>query len=524
MLPNRASKKKDVFFDIDLTCNEPPPEVVEQYGESMQSEERQVVAIVEKSVDAEQEPKVQNEGKRWVDSRLVDLARGVPFQSLQQDHYKIRGQNFVCLSFLFSDQYSALHCGDRIYRGDLIKVRGVFKTRENADRFIRETLIATDPHSHVILAKMFQWTTLEDNAEDDETLEEKQEVIESALRGYFENENQRMMGLQRRMDIVSSECKERARETSEFYKRANEERAQEEAKDKRDKEWFEANCDKEMSLSEAEKLLHETKEVCKSVLIRLEEDAVRIPSQSWCCVSYITPKEYRSEHYPNENLQRPIIKVRGIFATRAEAETHIRQRIQMLDPNIDISLIPCWKWAGLEDDSVEDREYMDAVDSKTNLKETIVSYLENNNNVIMDRGKRIERALSGGTNRYDASLVNRLKTPDALSIMSANSNAALTDVIVEEDEELREEEEDENEAGDELERPVSTSRFASEQQSAPERHRASDAKQDQSGFDFVSSSEHGGEVTVVGVSIDAAVAVTGTGPSLARLPCSAASK
>lgn len=409
------------LFEEDPRSLEPPPEVVEKLGDAMKTDVREdniadINAEEEGGEDGTSGSAEPKKKQRWVDSRLQDLARGVPLNTLMEDSFKIRGQNFVCLSFVFGDHYHTLHCGDRVYRGDLIKVRGVFKTRENAAWFIQNRLLKEDPHSHVFLAQMFQWTTLEEDAEDDETPEDRISVIDGALRGYFENENERLLGMQRRIDIVRAPNKKRAKETGDFFFEAVEQRLEEEKWKEENRKFFKQNKDKEMGLDEVKKALESGKVPDEPPLIRLQEDENKVPNQNWCCLSYITPKEFRSRHYPNENLKRPIVKIRGVFATREEAEQHIRQRILHVDPKVDVSLVPCGKWTGLEDDSVEDREYMDAqhLPEKDNLKGTIQDYLANRNDTFAETPvQRLERAMDavkankGGN--FDALLVTPTK-------------------------------------------------------------------------------------------------------------------
>lgn len=426
MMPTRPTKLAEAQqdqegpdFEVDPRSLAPPPELIEKLGDAMKTDVREdKIADINAEEDHE-----EIEGtpatpvpQRWVDSRLQDLARGVPLNTLMEDSFKIRGQNFVCLSFVFGDHYHSLHCGDRIYRGDLVKVRGVFKTRENAAWFIQNRLLKEDPHSHVFLAQMFQWTTLEEDAEDDETPEERTSVIDGALRGYFENENERLLGMQRRIDIVKAPNKDRAMETGDFFFQALEEREREEKWKKENREFYKKNKNNEVGLDQVKQALEAGDVPSQPPLIRLQEDQNKVPNQNWCCLSYITPKEFRSRHYPNENLKRPIVKVRGVFATRKEAEQHIRQRILHVDPKVDVSLVPCGKWTGLEDDAVEDREYMDSqhLPEKDNLRGTIQDYLKNRNDTFAETPvQRLERAMDAvkakeGDN-FDALLVTPTK-------------------------------------------------------------------------------------------------------------------
>jgi hypothetical protein len=53
------------------------------------------------------------------------------------------------------------------------------------------------------------------------------------------------------------------------------------------------------------------------------------------------------------------LKIRGVFSTREEADDFIRSRILPSDPHFDIHLIKVGSWSPIQDDTVEDREYVD---------------------------------------------------------------------------------------------------------------------------------------------------------------------
>jgi hypothetical protein len=127
--------------------------------------------------------------------------------------------------------------------------------------------------------------------------------------------------------------------------------------------------------------LEKNEDIDHNPVIELSADTCRIQGQNWACVSYISPKEYRSRSYPNEDHKRPLIKIRGVFDTRQEADQFIRSKIQVIDGSTDVNLVPCFQWAGLDDDSVDEREYMGG-DERCNLRELLDEYAANNNNKI----------------------------------------------------------------------------------------------------------------------------------------------
>lgn len=326
--------------------------------------------VTKEATKEEEEAEKEKPKEKWADRHLVDLAHGVPLVSVQDDAYKIRGQNFVCFSFIEGGAYNALHFGNNaLYRGDLIKIRGVFKTRENADAFIKDTIMPSDPHHKVWLAKSFSWMLL-DEQDDEESGEEptgeRAERVDAALRGYFENENNRVNGLQRRIDMVRSSNKRRSREVSDFFRAAQ----------------ARAEREREEDAAARAAIREQGKNGTAAPVVRLDADEFGDVAQSWAVISYIPPEEYNSRHYEHdEGTSRPLIKFRGVFASREEAEQHIRQRIQALDNSIDVSLIPCWTWAGLADDCVADREYM-GVDERCDLNALVGEYHQNRNDTI----------------------------------------------------------------------------------------------------------------------------------------------
>jgi hypothetical protein len=161
-------------------------------------------------------------------------------------------------------------------------------------------------------------------------------------------------------------------------------------------------------------------------LLELRPDRHPIEGQGWACVSYIPPREFRSPSYPNEELSRPLVKVRGVFRTRAEAEAHIKGHIQDVDSTIDVTVLPCFQWAGLDDDAVEDRAYMNA-DKRFDLGAMLREYHFNENHRISDTpSQRLATAIArqelakekGGEMPYDATLLPNIP-PDASAPASA---------------------------------------------------------------------------------------------------------
>lgn len=119
-------------------------------------------------------------------------------------------------------------------------------------------------------------------------------------------------------------------------------------------------------------------------LIALEKDTYTIESQSWACFSIIKPEEYGKLKHGDNEYHSQLIKFRGAFKTRKEAEAHIH-RLMKADPHFDIHLIPSFQWSSIDDDNLEDREYANGV-----IGEVLQGYFKNENNRMMGIRGRIE--------------------------------------------------------------------------------------------------------------------------------------
>lgn len=147
----------------------------------------------------------------------------VPMIALQSDTYKIPNQKFVCFSVIKPDEYRALHHGERQYTGFLIKFRGVFESREAADKHIRRVM-KTDPHFDVHLVPCFEWAGIEDDVVEER--EYADEMIGAMIKGYFEKENDKFRGIQARIRDTEKDASTCARseETTKFWEDAQRER------------------------------------------------------------------------------------------------------------------------------------------------------------------------------------------------------------------------------------------------------------------------------------------------------------
>lgn len=128
----------------------------------------------------------------------------------------------------------------------------------------------------------------------------------------------------------------------------------------------------------------ETNAFFRVPLIALESDVHRIPGQNWAVFSLIKPEEYRSLKHKNGEYSGLLIKFRGVFASKEDAEAHIK-KILSIDKHFDIHLVPAFSWAGVEDDSLDDREYANEM-----IGEIMKGYFENENRKIQSIRERIK--------------------------------------------------------------------------------------------------------------------------------------
>lgn len=68
----------------------------------------------------------------------------------------------------------------------------------------------------------------------------------------------------------------------------------------------------------------------------LEEDIITVPGQTYALVSFVSPTG-------NQRNDKFGMKLRGVFATREEAASHVK-RIQKFDNRFDVYLVELYKW------------------------------------------------------------------------------------------------------------------------------------------------------------------------------------
>jgi len=99
----------------------------------------------------------------------------------------------------------------------------------------------------------------------------------------------------------------------------------------------------------------------------LDEDFVTVPGQVYALVSFVAPAG------TNQRNDKFGMKIRGCFATKEEAHSHVR-RLQQVDRTMDIYLVDMYKWLLIPPDpnAIDDQEYQEEF-----LNTLIKGYREN---------------------------------------------------------------------------------------------------------------------------------------------------
>lgn len=354
------------------------------------------------------------------------------------DPVKIKHQNFIVFSFISGEEYKSLWCGDRLYRGDLIKIRGVFKVRENASKFIENTLLPSDPGIAVWMAECFTWTSLDQCAadDDDDDSEHARRRVQSALMGYFENEEIRVGQMRDRVAWAANRLPGVHKKTREFFYDSVRRKEEE-------KEWKKQARRARKQHKKQERLAARgegDEERPKSAVINLRSDKPYFRKQRWALVSHMSKDQCSSPSFPNEDMSLPLLKFRGVFETREDAEQHVHKHIIPRDGAVDVDLFPCYEWAGLETDDALECEYV-GDQNNFNLGTVFAGYYQNNNDKVskdpkerrmaaMELRRRLEKqGVPLSEMPYDATLVDVPPEPRGSSqaYRGSSSSSGFTD-------------------------------------------------------------------------------------------------
>lgn len=158
----------------------------------------------------------------------IRAGKQIPLIALEDDVYRQRDQNFAAISFIPKELYTNLQ-QDRTSAGkaqDLIKIRGIFKTREAAEKHIKR-LMNIDPHFDVHLVECHRWTTIGSASLDENVYLE--DTISEIMKGYFDREHDMSSSLEERVEQARQDGKaghELGRPNKEFFDQVQKEVAE----------------------------------------------------------------------------------------------------------------------------------------------------------------------------------------------------------------------------------------------------------------------------------------------------------
>lgn len=102
----------------------------------------------------------------------------------------------------------------------------------------------------------------------------------------------------------------------------------------------------------------------------LDDDVFTVPGQSYALVSFVSPEGRQK----NDKFG---MKIRGVFATRADADAHIR-KIRRFDTVMDVYLVELWKWLLIPPpNNPLDMEHADVQYDQPFLQDLVSGYKKN---------------------------------------------------------------------------------------------------------------------------------------------------
>lgn len=140
----------------------------------------------------------------------------------------------------------------------------------------------------------------------------------------------------------------------------------------------------------------------------LDEDFITVPGQVYALVSFVAPTG------TNQRNDKFGLKIRGCFATKEEAHSHVR-RLQQVDKTMDIYLVDMYKWLLIPPDpnAIEDQEYQEEF-----LNNLIKGYRENQALAKQHFQERKEAVQKEGLDKH---LLEHEKLPPPLTTQDATT-------------------------------------------------------------------------------------------------------
>lgn len=121
----------------------------------------------------------------------------------------------------------------------------------------------------------------------------------------------------------------------------------------------------------------------------LEDDPIGVPGQHFVLLSVVSPTS-------NQRAEKLGVKVRGVFASRQEADSHAK-KLQRLDPTYDIFCADVGKWLLLPPDitEIKDQEFQEEY-----LNTLLKTYNENQDLAKQHFEERKRNVLKDGLDKH----------------------------------------------------------------------------------------------------------------------------
>jgi hypothetical protein len=122
----------------------------------------------------------------------------VPLVAMNDDAYRMPGQNWVCYSVIRPNDYGSVKGPDgQPYKSTLLKFRGAFGTLTEADVHIKE-MMKIDGHHDVKLVPAHKWTLLDDDG-DIENTEYHCDTVSAIMKAHFTRQRRQVAAMGARM-------------------------------------------------------------------------------------------------------------------------------------------------------------------------------------------------------------------------------------------------------------------------------------------------------------------------------------
>jgi hypothetical protein len=139
--------------------------------------------------------------------------------------------------------------------------------------------------------------------------------------------------------------------------------------------------------------------------LSLEPDYITVPGQNYALVSFVGP----ACRQKNEKLG---MKIRGVFATREDASSHVKRLQRSGDNMVDIFLLDLYQWAVIPPDpeGIEDHEFQEKF-----LQDMMKGYMESQRAAKEHFEDRKKLVMAEGLDKHLLPH-ERIPKPDAQSI------------------------------------------------------------------------------------------------------------